>query len=251
MSGLIWNLMVLALLWLFLWGAFRRPAPAPPPPQPLLRGDYPQVVDEVLTVTGAEIRDGHLIVRGRLRLPASDAVARLTTGLAGRLAPALQAASDDDEVVLILSPSGAEPPPRPVRAWLHWLLFALTVITTTWAGARHHGGGSWDDPGTWLAGIPYALGLMLILGVHELGHYFAARRHGMAVTPPFFIPVPFGLGTFGAFIQLRSRPENRRALFDMAVAGPLAGLAVAIPALLLGLRSSSIVEAPAEAAAGT
>jgi Zn-dependent protease len=248
MSPLVWNLLVLALLWLFLWGAFRRPAvPQPPPPQPLARGDYPAAVDEALTVTGAELRDNHLLVRGRLRLPAAEAMAGLEAALAGRLAPTLQAAGED-EVLLVLSPSGKEPPPPPVRAWLHWLLLVLTLITTTWAGAQHHGGGSWDDPATWLAGVPYSLGLMLILGVHELGHYFAARRHGMAVTPPFFIPVPFALGTFGAFIQLRSRPASRRALFDMAVAGPLAGLVVAVPALLIGLRSSSVIAAAPEAA---
>jgi membrane-associated protease RseP (regulator of RpoE activity) len=67
-----------------------------------------------------------------------------------------------------------------------------------------------------------------------------ARRYGMDVTPPYFIPVPFGLGTFGAFIQMRSAPANRKALFDVAVAGPLAGFVIAVPALLIGLRFSSI-----------
>jgi membrane-associated protease RseP (regulator of RpoE activity) len=99
------------------------------------------------------------------------------------------------------------------------------------------------EPQRFAAGLPYAFGLMAILGVHELGHYFTARHHEMNVTPPYFIPVPFALGTFGAFIQMKSPAPSRRALFDVAIAGPLAGLVVAIPALLIGLRSSTIVAA--------
>jgi membrane-associated protease RseP (regulator of RpoE activity) len=83
--------------------------------------------------------------------------------------------------------------------------------------------------------------LLLILGAHELGHYFTAKAHGIRVTPPFFIPVPFALGTFGAFIKIKSFTPNRRALFDVAVAGPLAGLVFAVPALLIGLHFSHIV----------
>jgi membrane-associated protease RseP (regulator of RpoE activity) len=89
--------------------------------------------------------------------------------------------------------------------------------------------------------------LLLILGVHELGHYFMAKHHKLNVTPPFFIPVPFALGTFGAFIQMKSPTENRRSLFDVAVAGPLAGLVIAIPALLLGLQNSQVLPPNADA----
>jgi peptidase M50-like protein len=101
---------------------------------------------------------------------------------------------------------------------LHWLLFGLTVITTTWAGAGHQGVDLVQEPGRFTVGLAYSVGLLLILGVHELGHFFVARRHAINVTPPYFIPVPFGLGTFGAFIQMRSPPANRKALFDVAVA---------------------------------
>ena len=115
------------------------------------------------------------------------------------------------------------------------------MLTTTWAGAAHQGVNLLREPERFAVGLPYSLGLLAILGVHELGHYFMARRHGINVTPPFFIPLPFALGTFGAFIQMRSPSESRRALFDVAVAGPLAGLVIAIPALLIGLRSSAIL----------
>ena len=77
-------------------------------------------------------------------------------------------------------------------------------------------------------------------GFHELGHYYTARHYKIRVTPPFFIPVPFALGTFGAFIKMQSAPEDRRSLFDVAVAGPFAGLVLAIPALIIGLKASGI-----------
>ena len=92
------------------------------------------------------------------------------------------------------------------------------------------------------AGMPFAGTLLFILGVHEMGHYVAARRHGVQVTLPFFIPMPFnGLGTFGAFIQLKSPVENRKALFDVGVAGPLAGFVVAVPLMVIGLLTSEVV----------
>lgn len=79
-----------------------------------------------------------------------------------------------------------------------------------------------------------------------MGHFFTARKHGIKVTPPFFIPVPFALGTFGAFIQMKSPTQNRRSLFDVAVAGPLAGLLVAVPALLIGLQNSEVLSPDVE-----
>jgi membrane-associated protease RseP (regulator of RpoE activity) len=91
------------------------------------------------------------------------------------------------------------------------------------------------------AGLPFAGTLLFILGVHEMGHYVAARLHGVQVTLPYFIPVPFlGLGTFGAFIQMKSPVENRKALFDVGVAGPLAGFVVAVPLMIIGLLQPEV-----------
>jgi membrane-associated protease RseP (regulator of RpoE activity) len=92
----------------------------------------------------------------------------------------------------------------------------------------------------WL-GWPFAVSLLAILLEHEFGHYFVGRARGAAVSLPYFIPLPIGiLGTMGAFIQLKQLPRNNRALFDLAVAGPLAGLVVAVPLLILGLILSPV-----------
>ena len=122
---------------------------------------------------------------------------------------------------------------------VHLLLFIATVITAVYAGARQRGVNLLEEPSLFPIGLPYAASLLTILGVHEFGHYIMARRHGVAVTLPYFVPFPMGLGTLGAFIQMKSLIKTRRAIFDIGIAGPLAGLAVALPLLYLGLRTPS------------
>ncbi|MEL7084678.1 MAG: site-2 protease family protein [Cyanobacteria bacterium P01_A01_bin.3] len=101
-----------------------------------------------------------------------------------------------------------------------------------------------SPPTNLLVGLPYALALVLILGAHELGHYVAARRHNLNMSLPYFIPVPFFLGTFGAFVRLKEPVPDRKSLFDVSIAGPLAGLAVAFPLLIVGLMQSTVVPFP-------
>ena len=213
-------------------------------PRMLPESEQPDAVREVMSVNVAtEDATGVRIFRGRLRLSAASAYERLSRVFSGQSVPLLQQ-DDEMEAAVVLMPRSAEGRRRldqPIRPWVHWLLFGLTIVTTTWAGAAHQGVNLLREPERFSEGLPYSLGLLAILGVHELGHYFMARRHGIHVTPPYFIPVPMALGTFGAFIQMRSPVQDRRALFDVAVAGPLAGLAVAIPALLIGLRSSTVI----------
>ncbi len=129
---------------------------------------------------------------------------------------------------------------------LHLGLFLATVFTTLLAGALTRGVDPLASPLGLLAGIPFSFTLLAILGTHEFGHYFAARHHGVAVTLPYFIPAPppFPAGTLGALIKMKSPVRDRDALFDVAVAGPLAGVVVAIPALLVGLSLSRVIPVP-------
>lgn len=125
--------------------------------------------------------------------------------------------------------------------WLiNLLLFLLTVGSTLYVGAAYGAVTQEQALQIW-RGWPFALSILLILGAHEMGHYFAARRHNVPVTLPFFIPMPWSyFGTLGAFIQLRGPVTNRRALFDVGAAGPLAGLVFAVPVLLYGLATSDL-----------
>src|SRR5579871_3908812 len=104
------------------------------------------------------------------------------------------------------------PQPRPV--WPNAVLFGLTILSLLFVGSTMEGL-PLNSPLDLLRGWPYALGIILILGTHELGHYFVARHHKVAVTLPYFIPMPIGLGTMGAFIQLREPMRNRRILLDI------------------------------------
>lgn len=204
--------------------------------------DQPAVIREVMDVHLATEDHGIQAYHGQLRFDSAVAYEQLKQALPSHVVPLLQSDPRHGSMILLLPrPVEEARLERPVRPWLHWLLFGLTVLTTTWAGAVQQGVNLLERPQDFALGLPYAAVLLAILGVHELGHYFAARYHGMNVTPPFFIPVPFALGTFGAFIQMRSPPEHRRALFDMAIAGPLAGLVVAVPALLIGLQYSEVI----------
>ncbi|ELP52419.1 peptidase M50 family protein [Microcystis aeruginosa TAIHU98] len=123
-------------------------------------------------------------------------------------------------------------------------LLLLTILTTTVVGAGLSGINAQqleNNSSLLLQGLPYSLGLIAILGLHEFSHYFTAVKYKIKTTLPYFIPIPFFLGTFGAFIQMRSPVPTRKALFDVAVAGPLGGIIIAIPLLFWGLSLSEIV----------
>lgn len=129
-----------------------------------------------------------------------------------------------------LAPQTYEEPPRDItfgKVLWHLFLLGLTAITTTILGALFLSSFS--------SGILFSFTLLSILGAHEMGHYLACRLYGVRATLPYFIPAPLGVGTFGAFIKIKAPIPNKRALFDIGIAGPLAGFVFVIPAAIAGL----------------
>lgn len=153
---------------------------------------------------------------------------------------------DGDQPVIYLVPR--KPEAKPTRVSVNILLFVLTVLSVMLVGAQPEGtpptdllGQLWFSARSILTGWPYAASLMSILLAHEFGHYLMSRHHKARATLPYFIPLPLPpLGTMGAAILMQSTPKNKRVLFDIGVAGPIAGLVVAIPVLLLGLSMSHL-----------
>jgi membrane-associated protease RseP (regulator of RpoE activity) len=161
------------------------------------------------------------------------------------------------------------PQPRPKfqnRTWLHVTLFLLTVGSTTWIGGFHYLGFlSQFAPvqnvrisfGLFLVrGLWYSATVLAILGCHELGHYLACRYYNVDASLPYFIPCPPLLigtltGTLGAVIRIREPMRTKRVLFDVGVAGPIAGFAIIVPALILGISMSNIVKLPDRLPPGT
>lgn len=124
---------------------------------------------------------------------------------------------------------------------INLILFVITILTTLIAGTLQQGINPIEHPRYLWKGIPFSFTLLLILGCHEFGHYFMSRKHNVDVTLPYFIPAPSFIGTFGAFIKMKSPIMDRRILLDIGAAGPLAGIIVAIPVLFIGLVLSEIV----------
>lgn len=124
--------------------------------------------------------------------------------------------------------------------WLQVLLFIVTFFTTLVAGTFLAGGNPLRNPADLVLGLMFSIPLLSILVIHEMGHYTAARKHNVAVTPPYFLPAPSFIGTFGAFIRIKSPVPHRNALLDIGASGPIAGALVAIPILIIGLKMSAI-----------
>lgn len=128
------------------------------------------------------------------------------------------------------------------KKWINILLLGITIVTTLMAGAVQQGINPLLSIGNLLKGLSFSMSIMLILGGHELGHYFAAKKNNVKTTLPYFIPGPTIIGTFGAVIKMKSPITDRNALIEIGAAGPIVGFILSTIALLIGFSLSTVVE---------
>jgi membrane-associated protease RseP (regulator of RpoE activity) len=216
---------------------------------------YLQLVKQVFRIEevtwGNEKQKFLVRYRGKLLLDSQEAYLQLSQGLQNLDVTPLFRLEDDGEIIVLLK---GIVKPKPSNPWINLILFIFTGISVIFAGTLFEYRGPLTTDlnellphllPTLYRGIAFAASLLAILLAHEFGHYLAARYHRSAVTLPYFIPFPFSpFGTMGAFIQLKEPPKNKRILLDIGIAGPLAGLVVAIPLLFLGLYLSQTDKLP-------
>lgn len=236
--------------------------------------DQPELPDQIIDVltptirqlmaiediTSGDERQGFAVrFRGRLLLESQDVFQRLDPVFNKQGLTLLLREEAGQQLIVGLQGTIQ---PQASNAWINLGLFILTLLSMLFAGAQYGLEGPIENSLSGIArallgnldnGILFAASLLGILTAHEFGHYFAARFHKTAVTLPYFLPFPSLFGTLGAFIRLKEPPRDRRALLDIGLAGPLAGLVVALPVLLIGIALSEVGRLPlnSQAAAGT
>ncbi|NLE76549.1 MAG: site-2 protease family protein, partial [Chloroflexi bacterium] len=205
--------------------------------QVLLRGVF-----ALQDVTALAQPPGAIRLRGQFLVPTSEAYAALASRARSQgYTPIFREEQGQPTIVLLpgLLTPGKE------RLWPNLVLLLATLLSMLWVGATMEV----DTVEAILqrpwVGWPFALGLLAILAAHEGSHYLVSRRFGVSVSLPYFIPMPAGpFGTMGAFINMRTPPPSRRAALFIGAAGPLGGLVVAIPLLILGLHLSTVLALP-------
>jgi membrane-associated protease RseP (regulator of RpoE activity) len=222
-------------------------ASQPDPYLPLVKQVFR--IDDV--TWGTENQNYLVRYRGELLINSQEAYEILSTGLKSHEVTPMFRVEDEQEMIVLLKGIVR---PRPSNPWINLLLFIITGVSVVFAGTffEYRGPLTTDFNQLWpfllpaiLRGLAFAGSLLAILLAHEFGHYLAARYHRSAVTLPYFIPFPFSpFGTMGAFIQLKEPPKNKRILLDIGIAGPLAGLFVALPLVFIGLSLSQIDKIP-------
>lgn len=197
-------------------------------------------------VTVGEAKNPYLVrYHGQLRMESQSAYDQLAGWLKPYNVTPLFRIENNLQTILIIP---GMPQPKPSNPVINLVLAILTLISVIYTGAMFNT----QEPlpsdifqailTILVNGWPFGVSILAILGAHEFGHYLVGRYHGVHVTLPYFIPFPSMFGTMGAFINMKEPPKNRNILLDIGVAGPLAGMVVAIPVLLVGLAMSHVTQ---------
>lgn len=205
-------------------------------------------VFRIRDITEGEKADGYILrYRGTLTIPSIDAHKQISDPLHKMGLTTMLRRQNDGSVAIQLASSPAVRSTG--KVWGNVVLFLFTTISVLYTGMAYTepqflAGLADQGQIIWASflhgGLPFAFSLLGILLAHEFGHYFAARYHQTRATLPYFLPFPTLLGTLGAVIIWKDVPRNKRVLFDVGIAGPLAGLVVSIPIVLYGLSISSL-----------
>jgi len=202
-------------------------------------------VFEVQDVTSGLASGKAMRIRGRLLVPAAQAYAHLAPLAAEHGKTLLLRRQDDQDVIVCLDWAIQ---PEPEKVWVPVLLGVLTAISVLASYMLNFVMPELSWSAFWAGldeGVLFTVALLAILLAHELGHYFVARRLGVPVSPPYLIPLPFSpFGTMGAVIRMKGIPPSKRAMLLTGAAGPICGLLVCLPVLIVGLTLSPVEPLP-------
>ncbi|WP_255170569.1 site-2 protease family protein [Natrononativus amylolyticus] len=206
-----------------------------------LEGPPIETIESVFAVYETRTDGEQLLYYGEPRLPPEQ--------LMGELWPAFREAGYEaqltarkGEYVLVAEPIDVGVDGVP---WTNVVLFLATVASTLFAGAQWYYVNPFEDPiGAVVAAWPFTVAILGVLGVHEMGHYVMSRYHRVNASLPYFLPVPTLIGTMGAVIKMKGRMPDRKALFDIGVAGPLAGLIATVVVTVVGLHMQPVTAPP-------
>ncbi len=200
-----------------------------------------RIVDEVsgyMTIEEVEAQGSRFRIKGNINQPIPESIKRIKEHLepVGYF-PLFRVESGKEIIECVPYVRRADKP----KVLFNLILFVATIFSTLLVGSMHQKGSFPTRLQDLVLGIPFSFSLMTILTLHELGHYFVARRSGVKATLPYFLPIPHPLiGTFGAIIRIKTILPNRQALARLGLAGPICGFLAAVPITIIGLKLSQI-----------
>jgi membrane-associated protease RseP (regulator of RpoE activity) len=202
-----------------------------------LHREIENFLKEVMDIECAKMEHFYLVWEGTFKIPEKEALDYIKEKAdSSNLDVSFKNKEDGVSLAFRVKPQKKES-----KKWINLLLLAITFLTTLAAGAFQQGVNPFIPITNLIKGLPFSLSIMIILGSHELGHYFMARKNKVDTTLPYFIPGPTIIGTFGAVIKMKSPIRDKNSLVEIGATGPIVGFIFSTIALLVGLSLSTVV----------